>query len=285
MDNKAELDSAITAKSKTSGNLRAINPNMVFSSSVQPNALSKLVGKGNLDNGFLARFEIVTGNSDGKMDIHNDTMRDPDHCMELYTEVVSYYARKVDPEGKARRLVFIPFDRSVHAYTQEMYDKHISKWKRGSDIKSRFDLKFYKLCVLFAINRRADAVMQEDAENAMWIMEFLNRTTNMSAEKIVVTHGGEIEDKLIQIITSFTKGKKGYATAGDIKDRIKKGNHPWDPAEVSKRLDRLVEVGDVVIDPRTAVKGKRTERYIVPSALGAAGLKVVQQAEKQRRSK
>lgn len=284
IDNNSSLDSTVGAGSISSGKLEMINPNVVLSSGVQPGALAKIAGSGNVENGLLARFEIITGNKLLPEHVLKSELIDTDHCQDLYTDLVVYYKNKVDPEGKTRKIVHIPFDKSVYDYIHECYLK-IEDWKRGSDIKSRFDLKFLKLCLLFTINRKADVVMREDIDSAMWVMEYLNRAANLSAQKIVVTHGGEIEEKLIHIVTLFTKGKKGYATSGDINDRIKRGNHPWDPAEVHKRLESLIDRGEIVIDPRTAARGPKSQRYIVPSALGAADLKIVQQAEKKRRSK
>ncbi|ANA85776.1 DNA helicase [Gordonia phage Woes] len=263
MDNDPGLNAEIRAGSRSGGTIIATNPNLVFSAGVQPKALPQLIGRGNIGNGLLARFEIVTGNKLIASDPFDDKMKDTDHCQELYTDIAAYYLGKVDPEGKGvRKLVYLDVHQSARDLMRQYYHT-IEQWKHDDDIKSRFDLKLFKFATLFAVNRKADLVMREDIECAMWVMEYLNRSTTITGERTVVTQGGEIEDAITSAVSYYT-ARKGYATQGDInmKARVKKNG--WDPADVWRRLDMLVERGEIVVAPSESRRGPKAARYVHP---------------------
>lgn len=285
MDNDSSLNGAIKAGSRSGGTVVAVNPNLVFSAGVQPKALPQLIGKGNIGNGLLARFEVITGNKLVSDNIFDNKMKDMSYCQELYTDVAVYYGNKVDPEGKGiRRLFHIEVDHAARPLMQQAYEQ-IEQWKSDEDIKSRFDLKLFKFATLFAINRKSDFVMKEDVESAMWLMEYINRSTTLSGEKTTIARGGEIEQLAIKAAIYWTK-KNGYVTTGQMMGRINPDKHSWDPAEVRKRIEGLAEAGELLVDPRTAARGPKSVRYVYPGALSKADLKIVEQADsKKRKSK
>ncbi|QSL99647.1 DNA primase [Gordonia phage Austin] len=285
MDNSPALDASLRAGSRTGGTVVAVNPNLVFSAGVQPGALPSLIGRGNISNGFLARFEVVTGNKVVSDDIFDNKMKDMTFAQELYTDVAVYYSNKVDPESKrVRRLHYIDVDRSARPLMQKSYEQ-VEKWKHDEDIKSRFDLKLFKLATLFAINRKADVVMEEDIRSAMWLMEYLNRSTTLSGEKITITQGGEMENKIVKAVEYWTK-KSGYATDGKIKSFVNVNKMGWDPADIRKRLEMLVERGIIMIDPRQAARGPRSSRYIHVDSLDRQEIRLVSDSSnKSRRNK
>lgn len=212
-------------------------------------------------------------------------MKDMTHAQELYTDVAVYYSNKVDPEGKrVRRLHYIDVDRSARPLMQKSYEQ-VEKWKHDEDIKSRFDLKLFKLATLFAINRKADVVMEEDIRSAMWLMEYLNRSTTLSGEKVTKTFGGQMEDKIIHAVKYYT-GRDGYATIGKINNHVKPSKMGWDPADIRKRLEMLVDEGSLMLDPRQAARGPKKARYIHVESLDGRQLELVSDAgNKNRRSK
>ncbi|QDF18219.1 DNA helicase [Gordonia phage Chelms] len=270
MDNNAALDGAIRAGSKSSGTMIAINPNLVFSAGVQPKALPQLIGRGNIGNGLLARFEVVTGNKPPVGDPFDDKMKNTDHCQELYTDVAAYYMGKVDPQGKSvRKLFYLDVDYSARDLMRQCYQV-VEVWKQGDDLKSRFDLKLYKLSTLFAVNRRADKVMAEDIKSAMWVMEYLNRATTVTGEKTILTLGNEIDDALKKVIRAFTESK-GYVTFGTIQDKLK--TRGWDSVEISRRLESLIERGDVQSAMGANTRGPKKPRYFDPEVAAMKQLK------------
>ncbi|QBP31780.1 hypothetical protein SEA_NIMI13_2 [Gordonia phage Nimi13] len=263
MDNDPRLNAEIRAGSRSGGTIVAVNPNLVFSAGVQPKALPQLIGRGNIGNGLLARFEVVTGNKIRRRSVFDDNMKDTTHCQELYTDVAAFYLGKTDPDGKSvRKLFYIDVATSARPLMQKYYEI-IDGWMDGDDLKSRFDLKLYKLATLFAINRRATQVIEEDIECAMWVMEYLNRATTLTGERTVVTVGGEIEEAIIAAV-SYHTGYKGYATHGDINNRAKVKKNGWDPADVWRRLDMLVERGEIVVAPSESRRGPKSVRYVHP---------------------
>ncbi|UVK60241.1 DNA helicase [Gordonia phage Shelley] len=263
MDNDPRLNAEIRAGSRSGGTIVAVNPNLVFSAGVQPKALPQLIGRGNIGNGLLARFEVVTGNKIRRRSVFDDNMKDTTHCQELYTDVAAFYLGKTDPDGKSvRKLFYIDVATSARPLMQKYYEI-IDGWMDGDDLKSRFDLKLYKLATLFAINRRATQVIEEDIECAMWVMEYLNRATTLTGERTVITVGGEIEEAIIAAV-SYHTGYKGYATQGDINNRAKVKKNGWDPADVWRRLDMLVERGEIVVAPSESRRGPKSVRYVHP---------------------
>ncbi|QAY16828.1 hypothetical protein SEA_EXIGUO_4 [Gordonia phage Exiguo] len=270
MDNNSALDGAIQAGSRSGGVTIAINPNMVFSAGVQPKALPQLIGRGNIGNGLLARFEVVTGNKPPVGDPFDDKMKNTSHCQELYTDVAAYYMGKVDPQGKSvRKLVFLDVDHSARDLMRQCYQV-VETWKIGDDLKSRFDLKLYKLSTLFAVNRRADKVMSEDITSAMWVMEYLNRATTVTGEKTILTLGNEIDEALKKVIKTFTESK-GYVTFGTIQDKLK--TRGWDSVEIGRRLESLIERGEVQSAMGANTRGPKKPRYFDPEVAAMRQLK------------
>ena len=282
MDNNPSINASVKAGSRSGGKVIAFNPNLVFSAGVQPKAMGSLVGKGNIDNGFLARFEIVTGNYIRNDNPFERAMGDLSRAKELYAEVRTFYDPKSMVDGGKRELYFIRY----HSAAKDYYLKHVHSkvmdMRESGDIKSRFDLKVHKLATLFAINRRADLIMKEDVDNAFWVLEYLNRASTLSQQKVVSTEANEIDKALISCIETWTKlepkkkgDKGGYATWSMIKNSLKPETKGWDSKYILSRLQMLLDVGDVVELPATAARGRKVPRYAHADSLGAATLKAV----------
>lgn len=284
MDNDPTLDSEVRAGSRSGGVVIAKNPNMVFSAGVQPNALKHLVGRQNISNGLLARFEIVTGNRIISDDPFESKIKDITRAQELYTDLVVYYAGKTDPDSKGvRKLFVIDVDRSARDAMKRSY-RYVEELKEDQDIKSRFDLKLFKLATLFAINRKADLVMQEDVEAAHWLMEYLNRSSTLTAEKVAQVEGNAMDDAILKWSLYWTE-KQGYVTRGKIDNKIDVKKNGWDNAVVSKRIEALIDSGYLLVDPRSGKRGPASRRLVHPDGISRADLKVIKQGQEPSRSR
>ena len=282
LDNDPKLDLVVSAGSRSGGgDTVAINPNVVFSAGVQPSALGRLVGKGNIGNGLLARFEVVTGNKVYGGDPFDSGMKDTDHCQDLYTDVAVYYMNKTEQNGKTvRKLFYI----NVHDDARDEMRAAaatIERWQRGEDIKSRFDLKLFKIATLFAINRRADFVMKEDIKAAMWVMEYLNRSTTMTGEKVVSTEGNEMEAAILAGI-SATVASGRTSSEAVVWNRTRGSSKGWDRSAFVKKLNELEERGEIISMMSQGKRGKKTKIYTVH---GQAPLKVAKNTTQDRKSK
>ena len=264
MDNNPNLDGAIKAGSRSGGVVHAVNPNLVFSAGVQPAALPKLIGRGNIGNGLLARFEIVTGNRIAGTDPFDNKLKDTDRCKELYTDVAVYYMNKVDPESKNIRKLFVI---EVHPEArEEMRNAYVQveQWKDGDDIKSRFDLKLFKLATLFAINRKADQVITEDVRAALWVMEFLNRSATLTGEKVVSHESNEMEEAIVRIIQKIERPP----SEGVVWNRLKGKAKGWDRSDFRKKIEELENQGILLSKIHQGKRGPKTKVYAVaPEAL------------------
>lgn len=276
LENNGGLEHRIASHAVGTGHKVAYNPNVTFGAGIQPKAMPAIIGKLNVGNGFFARFELVTGNKHITRDVRETVMGNLDHARELYADVFVNYLRKVDPEDKgARNLYKLPLDENAYDLFNEI-NYRMQKLEKSDDIKSRFALKFRKMALLFAINSMRDSITTEDLRAAEWIMEFLDRTANLAANKTMTTEGIEVEDKIISAVLSETKSK-GYATFGRVYQVIRGEKRGWEKQYVQKYIDHAIERGDILIDPRQASRGPKTTRYVVAAALSAAELKVVNQ--------
>ena len=281
MDNNPGLDGAIKAGSRSGGVVMAFNPNLVFSAGVQPSALPKLIGKGNIGNGLLARFEIVTGNKIPGTDPFDNKLKDTDFCQELYTDVAAHYMRLISPEGKnVRKLYVIKVHDEARDEMRKAY-RIVEQWKIDTDIKSRFDLKLFKLATLFAINRKASEVVKEDIQSAMWVMEYLNRSTTMTNDRVVTTEGNDMQDAIMTAISAMVASGQP-ASEGKIWSRTRGKSKGWDRMEFVKRLNFLEENGNLISSTSTGSRGPKSKIYAVQ---GQAPLKVVKPETTDRKSK
>lgn len=282
LENSGELDYVVSAISRSGGRTRAINANLVFSTGVQPAAVGAVLGRHHVGNGFLARFEVVTGNKIYGYDPFKNGMKDMDYCTELYTDLAVYYLNKVDPERKGvRNLFVIEVEPESRSYMKQCHDE-VERWGMGDDAKNRFDLKLFKLSALFAVNRKADLIIREDIDCAMWIMEYLNRSTTLTGERATTVQGGEIEELALKAAKYWTE-KRGYVTMGNMTARVDAKRHGWDPAEVFRRIEMLVDRGELVVDPDDkAARGPKATRYIHADAATARQLRSKSQAKKRK---
>lgn len=274
MDNNPALDGAIKAGSRSGGVVHATNPNLVFSAGVQPAALPRLIGKGNIGNGLLARFEVVTGNRIPGEDPFDNKLKDTDYCQELYTDVAVYYMNKVDPgEKNTRKLFIIEVEAEARDEMRKAYQQ-VEGWKTGDDLKSRFDLKLFKLATLFCINRKADKVIREDVRSALWVMEYLNRSTTITGEKTVTTEGNEMEDSIVRAIIATTDSGTP-ASDGKIWSRATGKRKGWDREAFSKKLISMEERGILISRMHQGKRGPKTKVY------GVRGQAMLELAQEQ----
>lgn len=285
LDNDGRLDFKLDANSRSGGKTEAINPNLVFSTGVQPAAINALLGRHNVGNGFLARFEVVTGNYINDPDPFTNGAKDMDHCKELYTDLAAYYMRKVDPQGKGvRQLFVIDVHESAKDHMRKAFYK-VEKWKLEDDAKNRFDLKLFKLSTLFAVNRKADFVMHEDIDCALWIMEFLNRAADFVSGKLVSTVGNEIDDAVLKIGATLTE-KDGKFQLGTLRNRVKPPRRGWDSKKYDERVEYLIESGAIIEIPQAkrGSDGRTKPSYAVPKALAQynRSIKVAQQPKEAK---
>ncbi|AUE22120.1 helicase [Gordonia phage BirksAndSocks] len=270
-DNSGGVNHSISTGSMGMGEQKAVNPNVIISAGTQAAVLGRLLGAGNIGNGLMARFEIVTGNRAPERKSFRHRPVNLSYAQELYVDIAQKYLNGCDQEK--RHLTVIPFNDECEDEFDRINYK-MQKLKLTSDAKSRFDLKFRKFCLLFAINSGRTEIMLEDVRSAEWIMEFLDRTTSMTAEKTVTSEGNEMEDAILVAAAGAIAYKdKGYATGGDLWLRSSGKKKGWDQDVFRRKVEKLVEYGELVVDPRTAARGPKGHRYVLP---GSPALKVVQ---------
>ncbi|QRI45590.1 DNA binding protein [Gordonia phage RoyalG] len=269
-DNSGGVNHSISTGSMGMGEQRAVNPNVIISAGTQAAVLGRLLGQGNIGNGLMARFEIVTGNRAPERKSFRLKPVNLDFAQQLYSDIAQKYLNGCD-QAK-RDLVVIPFNDECEDEFDRINYK-MQKLKLTTDAKSRFDLKFRKMCLLFAINSGRTEIMLPDVHAAEWIMEYLDRTTSMTAEKTVTSEGNEMEDGILTAAAGAIAFKdKGYATEGDIWLRSGGKRKGWDRDAFNRKLERLIDRGELVVDPRTAARGPKGHRYVLP---GSPSLKVV----------
>lgn len=257
LDNTPFLDKIIGGGSLSSGDKGAVNANVIMSTGVQPEVLGKLLGQQNIDNGFLARFDLITGNYVEEVNRSRRRPVDVSYAQELYGNIAKKYLNGLD-QGN-RKLVKIGLaDDCKDEF--DAIDLEMQRRKQTHNSKSRFDLKFQKYCLLFAINAGRDEIISEDLHSAKWIMDFLERTTNFAANKTVTSEGNEMEDSILRAVATVVK-TKGYATEADIKNRSRAVSKGWDMTKFYKKIEELAERGELVADPRTASRGPKTKRW------------------------
>ncbi|UTN91164.1 DNA binding protein [Gordonia phage PokyPuppy] len=269
-DNSGGVNHSISTGSMGMGEQKAVNPNVIISAGTQAAVLGRLLGQGNIGNGLMARFEIVTGNRAPERKSFRLKPVNLSYAQELYVDIAKKYLNGAD-QAK-RNLIVIPFNDECEDEFDRINYK-MQKLKLTSDAKSRFDLKFRKFCLLFAINSGRTEVMLEDLRSAEWIMDYLDRTTSMTAEKTVTSEGNEMEDGILAAAAGAIEYKdKGYATEGDLWMRSSGKKKGWDKDAFRRKVEKLVEFGELVVDPRTAARGPKGHRYVLP---GSPTLKAV----------
>jgi len=220
-DNSPTLDGKIEVGSLSGGTHRAINANVIFSTSVQPKALGKVIGKHNIDNGFLARFEIVTGNRVIAASYKDEAIPNLQHAQAAYKGAAKYYQDKAYPTNdRSARPALVTIGLSDEAEPDfEDYWRHLQA-SRDSDVKSRFDLKFKKLCTLFAINGLHDEIEVEDVRAAHWVMEYLHRSSELTEQKTGSTDEIELEHALINAVATLS-AREGFATVSKVANAVR----------------------------------------------------------------
>lgn len=268
-DNDASLEFRISAGSRALGTKQAVNPYLVYSAGVQPKALPKLLGKDAIDNGLMARFDMVTANRVKGIDFFDLKVEDVTRATVLYTKIYSHYLGRRDPSDP-RQIIEITLDPACQDRINELWAR-MQDLKASDDIKSRFDLKLFKFCTLFAINRCSDVIEMVDIDCAEWIMEYLNRSTSLVGGQTTVTETILVDECVVTAVKSLTKSK-GFATASQVYNFIKGNKRGWHKERVVKSIEVLMSTGEVVVDPGAARKGPRAERYVY---VGDAGERIV----------
>ncbi|AKJ71901.1 putative primase [Tsukamurella phage TIN4] len=264
LENSGKVTHTVSTGSMSSGELSAVNPNPIIAMGTQPSVMSKILGGGNINNGFVARFDIVTGNPIIEEDEFNKPRVNLNHAAALYGDLATKYLNGGDQEK--RDLVYIHFAPECEKEFNRINVK-MQKLKATSDVKSRFDLKFRKYCLLFALNADRDQIIPADLRAAEWIMEYLDRTATMTNAKTVNTEGNEMEEGILRAIAKASAYQgKGYATMGQIWLRSQGARKGWDKDALVKRVERLIDRGDVAVDPKTASRGPSSQRFLLPQS-------------------
>lgn len=262
LENVSSLDDKLSTSSRSGGTLEAINPCVNITMGTQPGALKELLGQQKIDNGFLSRFCVVTGNPEIAADPEKDIPNDLTYCGELFNEVALYYDNLMDRDN--RSFFFIEVDSSAKELMRQSYQK-ASKWKFEEDIKSRFDLFLYKLSLLFAMNRRALAIMSEDINAAMWVLEYLNRSASLTAQKTSGLVTDEMEEGIKKAIILIFNENKRRATRDAICSRMGANRKGWSKEDVDNKIFKLLRAGIIIEDPKPAKAGKQgVPAYLLP---------------------
>lgn len=261
LENSGGIERGVSTGSMTAGQLEAINPNATIAMGTQPSVMGKVLGGGNINNGFVARFDIVTGNRIIDRNSFRRKSVNLTYARELYGDLATKYLNGGDQEK--RELIHIHFADECESEFNRI-DTKMQELKSTSDVKSRFDLKFRKYCLLFALNSDRDQIIPEDLRAAEWIMEYLDRTATMTNVKTVNTEGNEMEEAILRAVaSSMAHQGKGFATMGQIWSRSSGARKGWDKDNFNKKLERLIERGEIIIDPNTSSRGPKSQRYLL----------------------
>lgn len=262
LDNRSGLEDFVETGSMGTGKIKAYNACLFFTTTIQPNAFRDLVGQTNIDNGLLARFETVTGNPIIGIAPWDDAPKSMEKTFEAYNDVFAFYEKIRAPQGafERREIHEVQLSESAKPFYNECYIK-MQKLKASDDIRSRFDLKLAKYSLLFALNSQHEEILEEDVRHAMWVMEYLTRTTRMTSEKASENTEIVIDKEVLKAVRYHYAHKAGYATEGVVYHHVNAPKNGWQKTLITKSLETLVRAGDIEARESNAARGRKTTRY------------------------
>lgn len=225
---------SISNHSLTSGKFEALRPFVSLTTSTQPEAMRKLMTRGDVHSGFLNRFVFVTGTPKAKIAFGTPTVNIVAPALKLsgINEWIKSHQAGV---------VRMDWDDDAIAEWTAFFDEHLAAGKGVIMQRLAFALK--KIFMLLAVNGQRDSVCVADVRRGLELYGFLTSSFGeVESRSLTNVDYADMETDILNWITDqYRKDPSKAITANGVHRRFR--GRKWSLEQINRVMRALTESG------------------------------------------